>query len=159
NRSIFNLRTALSVLTLGVFALVLYDQIPDLSPELESGANLTASPLRGSPLQEDVYPYVEEYAPETHWMVTDMPMVAFRLNLLVPPNLVVLSSKRVKTKLLTEKDLMKTIQDYDPEQVLIGEKAPDLGRRLAETYRLVYRRQDVYLYVRNDIITEHGSSY
>jgi hypothetical protein len=159
NRNIFNLRTSLAVLTLGTFALVLYDQIPDLSPQLESGANLTVSPLRANPLQENVYPFVEEYAPETQWMVTDMPMVAFRLNLLVPPNLVVLSSKRVKSKLLTEKDLMETILNYNPEQVLIGEKAPDLGRRLDETYHLVFRRQDVYLYVRNDIISEHGSDY
>jgi hypothetical protein len=155
NRSIFNLRTALSVLALGATALVLYDQIPDLSPKLESGANLTVSALRASPIQEDVYQYVQEYAPDTHWMVTDMPMFAFRFNLPVPPNLVVFSSKRFRTGLLTEEEVLETIQDYHPEQILIGEKTPSLKPYLTEYYHLVYTRRNVILYVRNDIIAKH----
>jgi hypothetical protein len=157
NRNIFNLRTALSVLALGAFGLVLYDQIPDLSPELESGANLTDSPLRANPILRDVYQHVGEFAPETHWMVTDIPIFAFRFNLLVPPNLVVFSLKRFRSELLTEKEILETIQDYHPEQILIGEKTPGLGPYLAQYYHLVYTRRNVDLYVRNDIIAKHRS--
>jgi hypothetical protein len=157
DRNIFNLRMALSVLTLGVFALVLYDQIPDLSPELESGANLTASPLRAGSLLKDVYQHVEEYAPDTHWMVTDMPMFAFRFDLPIPPNLVVFSLKRFRTRLLTEEEVLETIRNYHPEQILIGEKTPGLKPYLTEYYHLVYTRRNVDLYIRNDIIAKHRS--
>jgi hypothetical protein len=159
NRGIFNLRTALSVLALGAFALVLYDQLPDLSPQLESGANLTSSPLRASPILRDVYQHVEEYAPDTHWMVTDIPIFAFRFGLPVPPNLIVFSLKRVRSELLTEKEILETIQDYHPEQILVGEKTPGLGPYLAQYYHLVYTRRNVDLYIRNDIIAKHRSEY
>ena len=152
-----NIRTVVSLLTLGAFSLVLFDQIPDIFPKFERGANRSGSPLRASSLLEDAYLYVQEYAPETQWMITDMPMFAFRFNIPIPPNLVVLSAKRLKTNLLTESELLDTIQDYDPEQVLLREKVPAVETYLDRNYQLVYTRRDLDLYIRNDVYLKHKS--
>lgn len=150
-----NIRSLVSVLTLGAFALVLYDQIPDIFPEFKSGANRSDSPLRASSLLEDAYSYVQEYAPETRWMITDVPMFAFRFGIPIPPNLVVFSTKRLKTNLLTEEELLNTIQDYYPEQVLLREKVPAVEPYLDRNYQLVYTRRDLDLYIRNDLYLKH----
>ncbi|HEY5572308.1 MAG TPA: hypothetical protein VIK64_04755, partial [Anaerolineales bacterium] len=108
-----------------------------------------------SPIKEDVYRFVEVYAPETRWMVTDMPIFAFRFKLLVPPNLSAISAKRLKSDLLGEDELRKTIQAYQPEQVLLRAKLPNLDSYLRERYQLVYTRRDVDLYIRNDLYAKH----
>jgi hypothetical protein len=59
------------------------------------------------------------YAPQTKWVVTDRPMVAFRANTVVPPQLAVFSRKRVITGDLTEQEVVKIIQESRPEQLLI----------------------------------------
>ncbi len=154
-RNFFSVRMILSALALVAFGLVLYDQIPDIFPKFERGANLPNKPLRANQIQSDVFQSVEKYAPETHWMVTDMPMFAFRFDLPIPPNLVVFSTKRLKTNLLTEEELHKTIQDYNPEQVLLSAKLPGIEPYLGEHYQLVYTRRNVDLYIRNDLYDKH----
>ena len=151
-RDHYSLLAALSLAALG---LVLYDQVPDILPGLESGANRVDAPLRASPIKEDVYRFVEVYAPETRWMVTDMPIFAFRFKLLVPPNLSAISAKRLKSDLLGEEELRKTIHAYQPEQVLLRAKLPNLDSYLRQRYQLVYTRRDVDLYIRNDLYAKH----
>jgi hypothetical protein len=60
------------------------------------------------------------HAPKTRWIVTDLPLYAFRVGLPVPPHLVVASTKRFVTGALTEEDLMNFVREYNPEQVLTG---------------------------------------
>jgi hypothetical protein len=145
----------LAALSMAGLALVFYDQVPDILPGLESGANRVDAPLRASPIKEDVYQFVELYAPETRWMVTDMPIFAFRFRLLVPPNLSAISAKRLKSDLLGEEELRKTIHAYQPEQVLLRAKLPNLDSYLRQRYQLVYTRRDVDLYIRNDLYARH----
>ena len=144
-------RNVFALLALASFALVLYDQIPDIGRRLRYGVNLADGPLQGSALLEEVYQYVEQYAPETEWMVTDLPMFPYRFDLLVPPNLVVFSTKRFKTDLIAEEELYKTIDAYQPGQVLIGKKILGLQEYLDQDYQLVYTRRDLDLFIRNDL--------
>jgi len=51
-------------------------------------------------------------------MVTDAPMYAFLTDLAVPPYLAVISGKRIASGDLTEEQIINTISQYQPEQVL-----------------------------------------
>ena len=96
--------------------------------------------------------YLREYGPQTHWLVTDLPIFAFYSGLPVPPNLVVFSSKRVDTGELSEEEVLRTIQVYRPEQVLLGRfDFPSLRQDLKERYDLVQARGLYALYVLKDI--------
>jgi hypothetical protein len=60
------------------------------------------------------------YRDQTNWLVTDYPIFAFYANLKVPPEIVVISRKRVVTEGFDGEDFLKIIQKYHPEQVIIG---------------------------------------
>jgi 4-amino-4-deoxy-L-arabinose transferase-like glycosyltransferase len=92
------------------------------------------------------------HAPETHWVITDLPMYAFRVGLLVPPYLAVPSSKRFITGALTEEQLTEFVEEYNPEQVLIGHNVfPELEMLLQNDYRILYTRGKRQLYLRKDL--------
>ena len=155
DRRLLRFRNLFAVLALASFALVIYDQIPDVSRRFSYGKNLVDEPIHSSALMEEVYQYVEQYAPETEWVVTDLPMFPYRFDLLVPPNLVVFSSKRFKTDLIAEEELYKTIDDYQPEQVLMRKRILGLQSYLKQDYHLVYNRKDLDLFIRNDLYFKH----
>jgi hypothetical protein len=137
------LRSLFSILALAAFALVIYDQVPDVSRRLRSGANLADGPLQSSDLLEEAYQYVEQYAPGTEWMVTDLPMFPYRFDLLVPPELVVFSTKRFKTDLIAEEELYRTIDAYQPGMVLVNKRILGLQPYLDQDYQLVFTRRDL----------------
>jgi 4-amino-4-deoxy-L-arabinose transferase-like glycosyltransferase len=98
---------------------------------------------------------MKEYAPETNWVVTDEPMYAFRAGLSVPPELVVLSKKRVQTKYLTQKEIIEVIQKYEPEQILLKRfDLPIVENAIEQDYETVYEYGGVSLYIRADILHE-----
>jgi hypothetical protein len=95
---------------------------------------------------------IEKFAPQTHWIVTDMPMYAFRAGLPIPPNLVVFTTKRLFTGFLPDEELRETIRKYNPEQVLLGRyEYPALDEILARNYRLAHQRNGVRIYIRKDL--------
>jgi 4-amino-4-deoxy-L-arabinose transferase-like glycosyltransferase len=113
--------------------------------------------------EEDRFPYeltlqkkIDQYALQTNWMVTDMPMFAFRAGISVPPNLAVISGKRFLAGDLSEADILTTVQQTRPEQVLIGRfEFPALEAYLQQDYKLVLARDDTTkLYIRQDLLAE-----
>ncbi len=56
----------------------------------------------------------------THWLFTDLPIVAFYTSLKVPPELAVFSTKRIASGSLSDAALMRILQNYQPEQVVLG---------------------------------------
>jgi hypothetical protein len=56
----------------------------------------------------------------THWLFTDLPIVAFYTGLKVPPELAVFSTKRIASGSLSNAKLMNILQTYQPEQVVLG---------------------------------------
>jgi hypothetical protein len=107
-----------------------------------------------APFEDRVMRKISQYADQTNWMVTDLPMYAFRAGIPTPPELAVISGKRFAAGELTEQDIIAAVNRYQPEQVLIGRfELPRLEQRLAENYLLILEREgDLKLYVRADLL-------
>ncbi len=104
--------------------------------------------------EDKVLRKIEQYAPRTSWMVTDMPMYAFRAGISVPPDLAVISWKRLASGELTEAHILDTLQAYQPEQILLGRfEFPSLDPYLQENYHLILERPgELRLFVRKDLL-------
>ena len=50
----------------------------------------------------------------------DVPIYGFYADLLVPPEIAVFSTKRIKTDQLTQNEIYELLLKYRPEQILIG---------------------------------------
>jgi 4-amino-4-deoxy-L-arabinose transferase-like glycosyltransferase len=68
----------------------------------------------------EVVQQVRAFRSSTHWLFTDLPIVAFYANLNVPPELAVFSTKRIASGSLSDAALTRILQTYHPEQVLLG---------------------------------------
>lgn len=74
-------------------------------------------------------------------MLTDRPMVAVHAGVPVPPDLAVISGKRLATGELTESDLLQALDRYRPELVVLGRfEFPSLEGRLSASgeYQRIY---------------------
>jgi hypothetical protein len=95
---------------------------------------------------------MNEYIDQTNWIMTDMPMYAFRVERPVPPVVATFSIKRLSTGSLTEEDILTAMRQYQPEQVLIARfHIPALETYLKEHYTLILSVEFFRLYLRNDI--------
>jgi hypothetical protein len=89
------------------------------------------------------------YATHTQWVVTDMPMYAFRVGLLVSPPLAAITDKRLASGEATEEQIIQVIEAYQPEQVLLGRfDLPAVEAYLKKDYRRIYQwgRRRLYLH-------------
>ncbi len=94
-----------------------------------------------------------EFAPQTTWIVTDLPMYAFRARLPVPPELAVMTDKRLRTGYLTDEEVLEIVIQYQPEQVLLGRFIlPSLDAYLETHYQTVAKKDEIKLYIRNDLL-------
>lgn len=140
---------------IALFTLVFTFRVPDpfkhlsLAPSVE----IEEEDLGLGNVKERFLTKMIKYAPETNWVVTDLPMYAFRARLLVPPELAVFSSKRLETGNLTEAEIIAVIRKYQPEQVMLGRfQYPLVERYVAQGYRLIYFKDDqMKLYIRQDV--------
>jgi 4-amino-4-deoxy-L-arabinose transferase-like glycosyltransferase len=74
----------------------------------------------GEEIKAEILANVKNYGEQTNWIATDRGMFAFYANQKVPPELAVLSRKRVVSQGFDGSDFLEVIQKYKPEQVLIG---------------------------------------
>ena len=104
------------------------------------------------PAEEKFLHKIVQFAPQTRWMVTDMPILPFLANLAAPPELAVISWKRFASGDLTEAEVLQILREVRPEQVLFGRfSLPSVDAYLAENYRVVHQRGTMLLYVRSDL--------
>ena len=90
--------------------------------------------------------------PRTRWIVTDRPIYAFRVGLPVPPHLAVFSEKRWVTEELTEDQVIDTIREWQPEQVLMGRYSyPSIEEYLKQDYQIVHQMPYKKLYLRKEL--------
>ena len=137
-----------------VFAAVLWTRLPVTLAEFNTTVAFRSPPLREASTEVAILNKIREYAPETRWLVTDLPIYAFYSDLPVPPNLVVFSQKRVETGNLTEAEILSTIEKLQPEQILFGRSTfPAVQRYLQEHYQLVHAREPLYLYRINALVS------
>ena len=86
---------------------------------------------------------IDRYRPWTRSMITSRQMYAFRAGISVPPNLAVTSEKRMSVGLLGEDDLLRALDLFKPEQVVLTNKWPEtlrsaMRRALREGYVRIY---------------------
>ena len=146
------LDSALSGIALVLALIVLIVRLPDLVNLYQAKEDASSAPRAA--FEDRVMRRINQYAPQTHWMVTDLPMYAFRAGLVVPPDLAVISWKRLAAGDLSEAEILATIQEFEPEQVLLGRfEFIEVEGYLQERYFPVLEREDqLKLYVRKDLL-------
>jgi hypothetical protein len=160
-RSLLLLRQPADLLQLpalfGVVALIGFGWVsvhyaPALDKELMNQPRLSGFNLRATPGKLKVLRTMKEYADQTDWIVTDMPIYAFRIQRPVPPILATFSSKRLATGSLTEQDILTAMREYRPEQVLMARFViPPLEEYLQKNYTLILSEEYFRLFLRNDL--------
>ena len=149
---LLRLRTWLGAGALIGFILVSLNYLPSLDRDLMNRPRLTDFTLRATPGKLKVLRTMNEYIDQTNWIMTDMPMYAFRVQRPVPPNVATFSIKRLVTGSLTEDDILTAMRDYQPEQVLIARfHIPALEAYLQKHYTLILSAEFFRLFLRNDI--------
>jgi 4-amino-4-deoxy-L-arabinose transferase-like glycosyltransferase len=134
------------------FILVSIYYFPTLHKDLLDKPRLRASGLEATSGKLRVIDKMNEYRDQTNWIVTDMPMYAFRVHKPVPPILATISQKRLSTGSLTDKDILSAMEDYRPEQVLIARfTIPALEEYLQKNYTQIYSPEYFRLFLRNDL--------
>ncbi len=127
---------ALTPIKLGVNAFINHQFVADSKPKLE------------------VIEKVQALKPSTQWLFTDLPIVAFYTGLKVPPELAVFSTKRIASGSLSDAKLLKILQTYQPEQVLLG-RYPKIEAALtpflSQHYRKQYAKDKVTQYVHKTV--------
>jgi hypothetical protein len=154
SRAFLNRRALLAILALAGFTASLTLRAPLTLPDFyrlpEFRKKAANSPW---PEQQQMFlTKMANHAPETRWIVTDLPMYAFRAGLANPPYLSFITAKRLYTGELTEEKIIAVIAQYRPEQVMIGRREfPKVKAYLQADYRLLYDRGKRYLYLRKDL--------
>ena len=150
---IVRFQTALGLLAVVSFIWVSTIYVPVLNSELMNTPRLTDFNLRATPGKLAILRTMDEYADQTNWIVTDMPLYAFRVGKPVPPILATFSQKRLSTGSLTEADILNTMREYQPEQVMMARfRIPALEEYLQERYTLILEREFFRLFLRNDLV-------
>jgi 4-amino-4-deoxy-L-arabinose transferase-like glycosyltransferase len=145
-------RTWLGAGALIGFVLVSLHYLPTLDRDLMNSPRLTDFSLRATSGKLRVLRTMDEYIDQTNWIMTDMPMYAFRVGRPVPPNVATFSSKRLATGSLTEEDILTAMRDNQPEQVLMARfEIPALEAYLHENYTLILSVEFFRLFLRNDL--------
>lgn len=103
--------------------------------------------------QYEILALMWKHADRTELVVTDRPMYAFRIEKPVPPQLAVISEKRLWSGSITQDQIVETIRDRRPEQVLLVrfplERVQD---HLEQHYEAIYHLGEWRLYLRNDLV-------
>ena len=141
-----------AVAIVGLISLFFIVRTPEAATLLSPLPSISTSGLELDPDIEKFLIKMRQHAPKTQWVVTDLPMYAFRARLLIPPNLAVITMKRLETGNLTEAQVIDTVREWMPEQVLLGRfKFPSLNEFLEEHYRLIQKKGEIKLFLRNDL--------
>lgn len=146
-------QTVFGIATLIAFIWVCNTYLPVLDEELMNKPRYRDFNLRATPGRLRILRTMAEHADQTNWIVTDMPIYAFRVGRPVPPILATFSEKRLATGSLTDEDILRSMNQYQPEQVLIARfQIPVLEQYLLEHYTLILSRDYLRLYLRNDLV-------
>ena len=145
-------QTLLGAASLIGLVLATRQYLPALDKQLMDSPRITGLSLRATSGKLKVIRTMNEYIDQTNWIMTDMPMYAFRVHRPVPPSIATFSSKRLATGSLTEEDILTAMREYRPEQVLMARfEIPALEAYLQENYTLILSVEFFRLFIRNDL--------
>ena len=69
--------------------------------------------------EHEIIELMSKYKKSTHWIFTDRPIFAFYADMLVPPELAVISNKRILTGNLQPDYIINILKKYTPEIILL----------------------------------------
>ena len=143
---------ALFVAALIGTGVVLFNHLLPLVPAFTMTPNFAYQPTDKPPREMQVVYEIQKYAQQTHWMATDLPMYAFRADMLVPPEMAVVSRKRLVAGDFPDQELVALLHQYNPELVMLDRfDYPGIQATLDASYDMKYTRFNKHLYVRNDL--------
>jgi hypothetical protein len=89
---------------------------------------------------QQVVDQLHRYSKSTHWIYSDLPVYAFEADLIMPPEVAVISQKRRDSGFLDDEDLVGIFARYKPEQILIGrfQYGQCVQEYLQEHYTLIW---------------------
>ena len=152
---LLRIQTVLGAGALIGFVLLFNHYLPALDKETMNKPRIDGFTLKATAGKLKTLEAMNEYADRTNWIVTDMPMYAFRVHKPVPPILATFSQKRLDTGSLTEEDILTAMREYEPEQVLMARfEIPTLEAYLQDHYTLVSSEEFFRLFIRNDLAPE-----
>ena len=105
--------------------------------------------------EEEILKRMAIYQGRTRWVVTDNPILPFRLGLLVPPEVAVLSFKRVKSGHFSKEQMINAIYHYQPEQIVWNDWKMYTGKideALKRDYIITYEQGGARLLIRRSIL-------
>ncbi len=145
-------QTLLGAASLISLVLAARQYLPAIDKQLMDSPRISGLSLKATPGKLKVIRTMNEYLEQTNWIMTDMPMYAFRVHRPVPPSIATFSSKRLATGSLTEEDILTAMREYRPEQVLMARfEIPALEAYLQENYTLILSVEFFRLFIRNDL--------
>ncbi|MFQ4143237.1 ArnT family glycosyltransferase [Chlorogloeopsis sp. ULAP02] len=78
------------------------------------------NPKGSVPKNMELMQLVLRYKDSTNWIFTDRPIYAFYARLCVPPEIAVMSYKRLNSGELTSQEILSVLQKYRPEQIVLS---------------------------------------
>jgi 4-amino-4-deoxy-L-arabinose transferase-like glycosyltransferase len=111
---------AVGLVGVGLLLACVVTRVPGTVEGLDSRLPNLRRPADGEEAERSLVALLSDHAAETRWLYTDRPIFAFLADLPVPPNLAVLSQKRLLTGQLTQEEIISTLEAYSPEMILNG---------------------------------------
>lgn len=140
------------VFFIGIFTTTAPNQFDKLRAPTLPTLEVDINNLEMPDADREILALMDKYAPSTNWVVTDMPYYASTIGKNVPPQLATFSTKMFNSGVITSYDVLKTIENVRPEQVLIGRiHIKQVDKYLSENYLSVMFTDDLSLYIRPDI--------
>lgn len=142
-----------AVAILGIRWLALAPQVTSRLPNLRYR-------VHEAEVQEyEILALMWKYADRTDLVVTDRPMYAFRIEKPVPPELAVISEKRLWAGSITQAQIIDIINDQQPEQVLlIRFPLKEVEMALEPDYEPIYYLEHWRLFLRADQLSQVGEA-
>lgn len=116
--------------------------------------------------EKNLVNFISEY--KGSWIVTDRPMFAFYCGLLVPPEIALISNKRLYSRNFSDRYLNRILKTYKPNLLLLG-RFKDYEKKIlsfADNDYSMIRQPEVYTHLwlpkylnRTNIISAHNGQY
>jgi len=109
---------ALRLGCLALFLVFLAGRGPGTIEGLNAALPNLSGPAPGEEPERSLLAAMGDHAAEVRWLYSDRPIFAFLTGLPIPPNLAVITQKRLLTGELTQEEIRATLEAYHPEMIL-----------------------------------------
>jgi 4-amino-4-deoxy-L-arabinose transferase-like glycosyltransferase len=122
----------------GAFAPILWQCVSRIEYEKSQLAEASDSSAED---QRAIVEHLKSYQDRTRWIFSDLLIYPFAARLAAPPELAIITEKRIATGFLSDQYLVEQLTRYRPEQILIGRFSygTDVMDYITKNYRVVWQ--------------------